>query len=40
MYFIKLNKNNKFSSNKDSFLYSHEKKSTHYFIKIPKEIKY
>jgi len=40
---IKLKKNrksnNKFLSNKNSFLYNHEEKSTQYFIKIPKEIK-
>ena len=36
---FKLNKNNKFSSNKNSFLYNHEEKSTQYFIKILKEIK-
>ena len=39
LYSIKLNKNNKFSSNKNSFLYNHEEKSTQYFIKILKEIK-
>ena len=39
LYFIKLNKNNNFSSNKNSFLYNHEEKSTQYFIKILKEIK-
>ncbi len=38
-YSIKLNKNNKFSSNKNSFLYNHEEKITQYFIKILKEIK-
>ena len=38
-YSNKLNKNNKFSSNKNSFLYNHEEKSTQYFIKILKEIK-
>ena len=36
---IKLNKNNKFLSNKNSFLYNHEAKSTQYFIKILKKIK-
>ena len=35
----KFKKNNKFSSNKNSFLYDHEEKSTQYFIKIRKEIK-
>ena len=39
LYSIKLNKNNKFSSNKNSFFYNHEEKSTQYFIKILKEIK-
>ena len=39
LYSIKLNKNNKFSSNKNSFLYKHEEKSTQYLIKILKEIK-
>ena len=32
----KFKKNNKFSSNKNSFLYNHQEKSTHYFIKILK----
>ena len=40
---IKLKKNkksnNKFLSNNKSFLYNHEAKRTHYFIKILKEIK-
>ena len=40
---IKLKKhrksNNQFLSNKKSILYNHEEKSTHYFIKILKEIK-
>ncbi len=39
LYSIKSNKNNKFSSNKNSFLYNHKEKSTQYFIKILKEIK-
>ena len=39
LFSIKLNKNKKFSSNKNSFLYNHEEKSTQYFIKILKEIK-
>ena len=39
LHSIKLNKNNKFSSNKNSFLYNHQEKSTPYFIKILKEIK-
>ena len=40
LYSIKLNKNNKFPSNKNSFLYNREdNKSTQYFIKILKEIK-
>ena len=39
LYSIKLNKNNKFSSTKNSFSYNHEEKSTQYFIKILKEIK-
>jgi len=39
IYSIKLNKNNKFSSNKNSFLYNTKKKSTQCFIKILKEIK-
>ena len=39
LYSIKLNKNNKFSSNKNNFSYKHEEKSTQYFIKILKEIK-
>ena len=39
IYSIKLNKNKNFSSNKNSFLYNHEEKSTQYFIKIIKEIK-
>jgi len=39
LYSIKLNKNNEFSSNKNSFLFNHEEKSTQYFIKILKEIK-
>ena len=42
-YSIELKKNrknnNKFLSNKNSFLYNHEEKSTQYFIKILKEIK-
>ena len=38
-YSIKLNKNNKYSSNKNSFLYNRKEKSTQYFIKILKEIK-
>ena len=33
------NNNNKFLSNKKSFLYNHEEKSTQYFIKILKEMK-
>ena len=41
---IKLKKNkksnNKFLSKKNSYLYNHEEKSTQYFIKILKEIKY
>ena len=40
---IKLKKhrknNNQLLSNKKSILYNHEEKSTHYFIKILKEIK-
>jgi len=36
-YSVKLNKNNKFLSNKNSFLYNHEEKNTQYFIKILKE---
>ena len=40
LYSIKLNNNNKFSSNKNSFYTITKKKSTHYFIKILKEIKY
>ena len=40
LYSIKLNKNNKFSSIKNSFLYNHGEKSTQYFIKILKEIKF
>ena len=39
IYSIKLNKNNKFSSNKNNFLYNKEEKSSQYFIKILKEIK-
>ena len=40
LYSIKLNKNNKFPSNKNSFLCNREdNKSTQYFIKILKEIK-
>ena len=31
--------NNIFLANKKSFIYNHEAKSTHYFIKILKEIK-
>ena len=37
LYSVKLNKkrkNNKFLSDKNSFLYNHEEKSTQYFIKI------
>ena len=41
---IKLKKhrknNNQFVSNKKSVLYNHEEKSTYYFTKILKEIKY
>jgi len=33
LYSIKLNKNNKFSSNKNSFLYSHEEKKNTEFYK-------
>ncbi len=33
LYSIKLNKNNKFSSNKNSFLYSHEEKKYSVFYK-------
>ena len=33
LYSIKLNKNNKFSSNKNSFLYNHEGKKTSLFYK-------
>ena len=38
---LKKNKksNNKFLSNKNSYLYNQEEKSTQYFIKILKEIK-
>ena len=39
LYSNKLNKNNKFSSNKNSFYTIMKKKSTQYFIKILKEIK-
>ena len=43
LYSVKLKKNrennNKFLSNKRSFLYNHEEKSTQYFIKILKKIK-
>jgi len=39
LHSIKSNKNNKFSSNKNNFLYNHKEKSTQYFIKILKEIK-
>ena len=39
LYPIKKNKNNNFSSNKNSFSYNHEEKSIQYFIKILKEIK-
>ena len=39
IYSIKLNKKNKFSSNKNSFLYNHKEKITQYSIKILKEIK-
>ena len=43
LYSVKLkkieNNNNKFLSNKISFLYNHEEKSTQYFIKILKKIK-
>ena len=42
LYSVKLNKkrkNNKFLSDKNSFLYNHDEKSTQYFIKILKEIK-
>ena len=39
LYSIKLNNNNKFSSNKNSFLYIHEEKSTKHFIKVLKEKK-
>jgi len=39
LYSIELKKNNKFSSNKNSFLYNQEEKSTQYLIKILKEIK-
>ena len=38
-YSIKLNKNNKFSSNKNSFLYNRQEKSTQYFIKFLRKIK-
>ena len=37
LYSIKFKKNKKFSSNKNSFLYNKEEKSTQYFIKILKE---
>ena len=33
LYSIKLNKNNKFSSNKNSFLYNHEEKKYSVFYK-------
>ena len=43
LHSIKLKKhrknNNQLLSNKKSILYNHEEKSTHYFIKILKEIK-
>ena len=43
LHSVKLKKNrknnNKFLYNKKSFLYDHEAKSTHYFIKNLKEIK-
>ena len=39
LFAIKSNKNNKFSSNKNSFFTITKKKSTQYFIKILKEIK-
>ena len=39
IYSAKFKKINKFSSNKNSFLYNHEEKSTQYFIKILKEVK-
>ena len=38
LYSIKFNKNNKFLSNKNSFLYNHEEKNS-VFYKILKEIK-
>ena len=39
LYSIKLNKDNKFSSNKKSILYNHEEKKYSVFLKILKEIK-
>ena len=39
MYSIKLNKNNKFSSNKNSFLYNHEEKKYSVFYKNSKRNK-
>ena len=39
LYSVKLNKNNKFPSNKNSFLYNQEEKSTHYIIRILKKIR-
>ena len=39
IYSIKLNKNNKFSSNKNSFLYNHEEKKYSVFYKNPQRNK-
>ena len=39
LYSIKLNKNNKFSSNKNSFLYNHEVKKYSVFYKNSQKIK-
>ena len=39
LYSIKLNKNNKFSSNKNSFLYNHEEKKYSVFYKNVKRNK-